>query len=90
MPLREWISYYEGNEIRVVNTWFQGAKLFINGEVRDEVKNLFSLDSKRPLLSARIEGNQPTSPLVEVYMKAIFTVRVKIHVNGRFFSGEKI
>ncbi len=31
MPKKEWVTEVEGKKIRVVNTWFSGAKLYLDG-----------------------------------------------------------
>jgi hypothetical protein len=31
-----WIANYEGNEIRIENSWFRGEKLIVNNKLQDE------------------------------------------------------
>jgi len=31
-----WIVNYEGNEVRVENSWIKGEKLFVNNKLQDE------------------------------------------------------
>lgn len=88
MPQKEWFLEYQGNEIRVSNTWLGGAKLYINKELRDKSSDLFAISGKRPLLSSRLTTDGAEGPLVEVYMRAIFTVKAKVFVNGRFVAGD--
>jgi hypothetical protein len=32
----EWIANYEGNEIKITNSWITGEKLFVNNEIQDD------------------------------------------------------
>jgi hypothetical protein len=38
----EWIVKYDDNEIKVVNSWFSGEKLFVNNELQDEQLNFIT------------------------------------------------
>ena len=31
-----WTANYDGNEIRIENSWFKGECLFVNGKLQDE------------------------------------------------------
>lgn len=85
MPLKVWTAEIGGHTIRVTNTWLGGAKLFVDGECRDINKELFSVTAERPRLRARLEPNDNSSPLIEVFFKAIVTVRAKICADGKTF-----
>jgi len=37
-----WQATYENNTIKIVNTWISGEKLYVNGNLQDYTKNLFS------------------------------------------------
>jgi len=39
---KEWLATCEGSEIKIVNTWFNGERLYVNGEIQDETFGLFS------------------------------------------------
>ena len=90
MPLKEWVARHEGHSIRVTNTWFGGAKLYIDGECRDANTDLFALSAARPRLSARLEPGKPGSGLVEVHFKALLTVQARICVDGKQVGGDVI
>jgi hypothetical protein len=87
MPQKEWIAAVDGHSIRVSNSWTGGAKLYIDGECRDTSNKTFA-GSSAPALSARLEQGKPDSPLIEVFMKAVFTVKAKICVDGRQVAGD--
>lgn len=89
MAHKEWVANVDGHQVRVVNSWTGGTRLYIDGERRDSNHGLFAPDWTH-WLSARVVPNDLNSALVEVYIKALFTVKVKIHVNGQQFSGDTI
>ena len=51
--LKEFNFKISDTKIRIVNTWFSGAKLYVNGEYRDYNNQLLIL-SKEVLLSANL------------------------------------
>lgn len=86
MPKKEIVADFKGHQIRVVNTWLGGAKLYIDGDRRDTC-NDFIAKSNTPSLSASIE-HDGKKELIEVYVKAIVTVKIKICANGQQIGGE--
>lgn len=87
---KELIAEFEGHQIRVVNTWFSGAKLYIDGECRDTDTHFLILSAKTALLSARIDGRDGKQHIVEVHAVAWWTVKLRISVDGRQIGGERI
>lgn len=51
--LKEFSFKIQDTKIRIVNTWFHGVKLYVNGEYRD-YNNQFFILSKQVLLSANL------------------------------------
>ena len=86
MPKKEVVADFKDHQIRVVNTWLGGAKLYIDGDCRDTCNDFFA-KSGTPSLSASIEHNGE-KVLIEVYIKAIVTVKIKICANGTQIGGE--
>lgn len=89
MPQKEWTADINDHNIRVVNSWTGGTRLYIDGERRDSNHGLFAFDWT-PWLSARVTPNDAKSDLVEVYIKAIVGTKVQIRVNGEYFAGDKL
>ena len=52
---KEWIFIVDNQEIKVVNTWLFGIKLYVNGELRDKDFSLFTWGNTA-ILSANIAG----------------------------------
>lgn len=88
MPTKEWVAHHGGHEIKVVNTWTGGTRLYINGDLRDSNNGQSALDWTF-WLSARIVRDDPASDLIEVYVKALWSVDAEIRLNGHYLAGEK-
>ena len=87
MPQKDWIAVVQGHSIRVSNTWTGGAKLYIDGERRD-TNNAQVVSPSGAALSARLELGRADSPLVEVFVKSLFTVKAKICIDGKQVGGD--
>lgn len=88
MPKKEWVAKHNGSEIRVTNTWTGGTKLYIDGDCRDTNNDMLAFSRKTPMLSARVTTANSEPFLVEVYIKALLTVKAKICVNGKQIGGD--
>lgn len=88
MPKKEWVAHHDGQEIRVVNTWTGGTRLYINGECRDRNDGWFAL-GWTPWLSARLSQADPGSALVEVFVAALLRVKAEIRVDGQYLAGDR-
>ena len=86
MPIgeKEVIATYKNHKIRVTNGWFSGAKLYIDGECRDNNSSMIQTNKNSPMLSAKLSDNE----IVEVYGIAIAAVKIKICVNGEQIGGD--
>ena len=87
---QEWSAEYEGREIRVTNQLdaSDSAKLYIDGELRDEggEDDLFIIPRGEILLSTELAE---TGDRVDVRFKAtLFTVKAKILVNNNRIGGD--
>lgn len=85
---KEWLAVYENHEIRVVNTWFSGAKLYIDGDCCDTNTGLVATSTARPVLSGSIQLSDGQRHRVEVYVTSLLTTKAKICVNGRQIGGD--
>ncbi|MCP4274247.1 MAG: hypothetical protein GY781_20185 [Gammaproteobacteria bacterium] len=84
----QWIQKRAGATIRFVNSWFGGAKLYINGELKDFDKSHWA-SSKYPLLSGSFLNEDSEIEIVEVYVKAhMLSVGVLITINGEEILNE--
>lgn len=84
----EWVANVEGHEILVRNSWNRGIRLFVDEQQVAESQQLFALDWENPILSASIPREKGKPFLVEVFAHSLFSVRVKIVVDGKQVGGE--
>ena len=86
MPIKELHTVYKGKKIRIKNTWLSGAKLYIDADCKDTTSDLIALGDK-PILSSSIETIDGKE-IIEVFIEAVFTTKIKILANGEMIAGE--
>ena len=82
----ECVATFKGHEIRVFSTWTQKAKLYIDGVCEDTSTQRVSTTRKCILTATLQDGNDTYT--VEVYAKALLSVKLQICVDGRQIAGE--
>jgi hypothetical protein len=90
MPIgkKEWVAHFEGHEIRVINTWFGGARLLLDGECLATSNDLFSVSTTRPLLTAPLCTSENATRRIEVFIVTWVTTKAKICVDGQQVGGD--
>ena len=88
MPQKIVMAKYGEHEIRVENTWFSGATLFIDGGRVKKNNDYLALKNDKPLMAAKVKL-EGAERLVEVYVSALFTIKIKICVDGMQIGGEE-
>lgn len=79
----------EGLHIEVVNHWFKGCALLVDGVEVARSDEKLALTEERPLIETTIEG--PSGPLhLDVRMLAIFYTQIELRVNGRHVAGNRL
>jgi len=89
MPKTIIIEKYKGHYIRVENTWFSGASLYIDEQMVDHTNRLVAMDGNEVLLSATIDIDGKSTQ-IDVSCEAIWRVKIKISINGKYFAGDQI
>lgn len=69
---------YEGHHIHVVNTWFNGEKLYIDGELQDENLGLVL----RATLRGTLKKDNQITKNIKVSLGGFFTIKCKIFVDN--------
>ncbi len=77
---------FKGHQIRVFSTWTQDARLYIDGVCRDRSLRRVSLRKTR-ILSTKLQVGDDDY-LVEVFAKALLSIRLQLRINGRQVAGE--
>ena len=88
MPLKRVVAQIGNTEIKVENTWLGGAKLFIDDKPIVTNSEMIAINKNTPLITTRavIDG---VERLVEIYVYAIFRVKIKICVDGTRVAGDR-
>lgn len=87
MASKEWLYQFGDHEIRVINTWLNGAYLYIDGFLRDTSHSRLAI-RPQTFMSARLKRDDPSSPLIEVKAEALFFVKVQICADGKRIAGD--
>jgi hypothetical protein len=83
--MKEWSFEFENHQIRVTNSWFRGAKLYIDGVLRATNRSLIA-NPGQPAFTAPLADGK--GPIVEVFFEAVMTVKAKIVIDGKKVSGD--
>lgn len=73
-----WIANYEGNEIRIENTWWNGERLWVNNELQDEQINYWSSN-----LTGYILGSDGQRKNIKVNIGGSFSMNCFLFVDHR-------
>ncbi|QYJ76127.1 hypothetical protein [Shewanella sp. FJAT-52076] len=88
MPRKVVETSIGNTSIKFENTWFSGAKLFVDDELVVKDNSLFSLDKKTPFVSKKIVVDGAVH-LIEVFVYALWDVKIKLNLNGKYAAGDK-
>ncbi|WP_305821707.1 hypothetical protein [Massilia brevitalea] len=85
---KEWIGTWDGIEIKARNSWNDGLKLYVDGLQVAENGGMFALDKTRPFVAVTVARADGKTFLVEVFAYALFSVSIKIVVDGKQIAGD--
>ena len=74
----EWIANYEGNEIKITNSWFTGEKLFVNNEIQDDRLSFISCNLTGNILNKNSEKLD-----IKVNISGWFKVGCKLFIDNK-------
>lgn len=83
--MNTWTANYEGNEIKITNSWIRGEKLFVNNKLQDEKLSFFSSNLTGHLMSKNGEKQS-----IKVNLCGFFTIRCTLFVNDEKIVVTKI
>ncbi len=81
----EWIAKYENSEIRVINTWLDGEKLFVNNEIQDERFGIFGSD-----LTGHVIDEKGERKNIKVNLGGAFTISCRVFIDDKKMKITKI
>jgi hypothetical protein len=79
---KTWEIDYKGHKIVVENTWFNGERLYVDGELQDEEVGF----GVRARLFGRIKSGDGAGEIIKVSIGAWFNVDCRIFVNEKLLS----
>lgn len=83
-----WQVTYENNTIKIVNTWIAGERLYVNGNLQDYNKNLFSSASHLTGHLISVNGEK-LSIKAKLFQKGFF-VDCMLFVDDKMVAVKKI
>ena len=71
-----WIVEYEGNEIKIESTWFNGDRLYVNNKLQDEKFSLFITD-----LTGNVITKSGEKHLIKINLGGWFSINCRAFIN---------
>ncbi|MBL4747123.1 MAG: hypothetical protein JKY08_12290 [Flavobacteriaceae bacterium] len=81
----EWIGSYENTEIKVVNTWFDGEKLFVNNELQDEKFGLFGSD-----LTGHVINKNGERKNIKAHLGGSMSITCRVFVDDKILQLKRL
>jgi hypothetical protein len=75
----EWLAKYEDSEIKIVNGWFTGERLYVNDELQDEQLN-FITPSK---MTGSLINKNGDKLNIKVNISGFFKVSCRLFVDNK-------
>lgn len=76
-----WTATYENNRITIENTWFNGERLYVNDELQDDTKSLFSAVLTGHLINSKGERENIKANLV-----GFTSVKCRLFINDKLVA----
>jgi len=90
-PRKQWSTRHDGREIRVVDSWFGGAELFVDEALRATFTQCWKLPPEEPVMTAFARGSSGAPLKIDVVLQAwSFSIRAAISANGSRIAGDAI
>ena len=80
----EWIVKYENTEIKVVNTWFNGERLYVNNELQDERYGFFGSNLTGHLMDSKGERKD-----IKVHLHSTLSVNCIVFIDDKKMAIEQ-
>lgn len=79
-----WTAIHEGNEIKIENTWFNGERLYVNGNLQDWRYGFFSSDLTGHLMNQKNERED-----IKLNIGGFFKVSCRLFINDKKVEVQK-
>lgn len=79
----------DGLTVDVVNHWFKGCVLLVDGHEVARNDDKLALTPEHPLIEVTVDA--PSGPLhLDVRMLAVFFTQIELRANGRYLAGSRL
>ena len=75
----EWNTKYEETEIKIINSWFRGEKLYINNQLQDEQLNFITPSN----MTGNLINKQGEKLSVKANLSGFFTVSCRLFIDNK-------
>ena len=75
----EWNTKYEESEIKIINSWFSGEKLYINNQLQDEQLNFITPSN----MTGNLINKQGEKLSVKANLSGFFTVSCRLFIDNK-------
>ncbi|MEX3014844.1 hypothetical protein [Gymnodinialimonas hymeniacidonis] len=82
----KWVrAEVQGRRVECLNTWFNGAAIFVDGvEVARNMGKL-ALDETQPFVEAQVDDLH-----IEMHILSILFTQIEVRVNGQYVAGDRL
>lgn len=85
-PKDEWVFEIDGASFLIFNSWNSGMQLRAQGKTIAVNRSLVSLNMKRPFLTASVVDHAGNSRQIEVFVRALLLIDIRVAVDGTQLS----
>ncbi|WP_426092560.1 hypothetical protein [Flavobacterium sp. DSR3-2] len=75
----EWIAKYEETDIKIINNWFSGEKLYVNNELQDEQLSFITPSN----LTGNLINKQGVKLNIKTNISGFFTVSCRLFIDNK-------
>lgn len=74
----EWVVEYQGNEIKITNSWFSGEKLYVNNKLQDEKLSFITPSD----LTGNLKDNKGEKLAIKANLSGFFKVSCRLFIDN--------
>jgi|MGYP003333504158 hypothetical protein len=89
-PIEVWEFNVDGLPCKIVNEWRYGAKLLVDGVVRSQNSKMFEVAGQKPFLLAEVPTTSGKTRKIEIFLKAVANVKVRVAIDGVFLTDDYV
>ncbi|GAB5445586.1 hypothetical protein [Gymnodinialimonas sp.] len=79
----------DGLSVEVVNHWFKGCGIWVDGRQVAHRGDMIAIDENTPFVEAEVAGHSGPVHL-DVRIVAVLFVQIELRANGRYLAGSRL